>query len=200
MIHPVQEEIPCDVLSSARYRKGPEKCFDYNAMVKCWSWWFSPFCFSSVLSVSFLHLSSLFFFALSLNPADYTKSCMAFNRLLLRFNTNFSLRLLCDYHKLFILVISFGNLSWLHIFPGPEHLIDHANLVKFFGLNSKGFAFVFHQVIKALPALCKNRTWSRYKSLYLKWHGMCFNWSPFQMVLKIFASKFFFQLKNLMPM
>ncbi|XP_007234505.3 voltage-dependent calcium channel subunit alpha-2/delta-2 isoform X1 [Astyanax mexicanus] len=25
-----QEEIPCDVLSSARYRKGPEKCFDYN--------------------------------------------------------------------------------------------------------------------------------------------------------------------------
>ncbi|XP_034170117.2 voltage-dependent calcium channel subunit alpha-2/delta-2b isoform X1 [Pangasianodon hypophthalmus] len=27
-----QEEIPCDVLSSARYRKGPEKCFDYNAM------------------------------------------------------------------------------------------------------------------------------------------------------------------------
>ncbi|MCI4389923.1 hypothetical protein PGIGA_G00116640 [Pangasianodon gigas] len=27
-----QEEIPCDVLSAARYRKGPEKCFDYNAM------------------------------------------------------------------------------------------------------------------------------------------------------------------------
>uniref|UniRef100_A0AAR2J587 VWFA domain-containing protein n=1 Tax=Pygocentrus nattereri TaxID=42514 RepID=A0AAR2J587_PYGNA len=25
-----QEEIPCEVLSSARYRKGPEKCFDYN--------------------------------------------------------------------------------------------------------------------------------------------------------------------------
>ncbi|KAF5893114.1 voltage-dependent calcium channel subunit alpha-2/delta-2-like, partial [Clarias magur] len=32
MIRAVQEEIPCDVLSSARYRKGPEKCFDYNSM------------------------------------------------------------------------------------------------------------------------------------------------------------------------
>ncbi|KAG7319330.1 hypothetical protein KOW79_017804 [Hemibagrus wyckioides] len=27
-----QEEIPCDVLNAARYRKGPEKCFDYNSM------------------------------------------------------------------------------------------------------------------------------------------------------------------------
>ncbi|XP_062842864.1 voltage-dependent calcium channel subunit alpha-2/delta-2-like isoform X3 [Trichomycterus rosablanca] len=26
-----QEEIPCEVLSAARYRKGPEKCFDYSA-------------------------------------------------------------------------------------------------------------------------------------------------------------------------
>ncbi|XP_077081625.1 voltage-dependent calcium channel subunit alpha-2/delta-2b isoform X1 [Siphateles boraxobius] len=26
-----QEENPCDVLNSARYRKGPDKCFDYNS-------------------------------------------------------------------------------------------------------------------------------------------------------------------------
>ncbi|KAK1800051.1 hypothetical protein P4O66_006559, partial [Electrophorus voltai] len=26
----LQEEIPCEVLSSARYRKGPDKCFDYS--------------------------------------------------------------------------------------------------------------------------------------------------------------------------
>uniref|UniRef100_A0A672NCA7 Calcium voltage-gated channel auxiliary subunit alpha2delta 2 n=1 Tax=Sinocyclocheilus grahami TaxID=75366 RepID=A0A672NCA7_SINGR len=29
-----QEENPCEVLNSARYRKGPDKCFDYNTEVK----------------------------------------------------------------------------------------------------------------------------------------------------------------------
>uniref|UniRef100_A0AAY3ZZ34 VWFA domain-containing protein n=1 Tax=Denticeps clupeoides TaxID=299321 RepID=A0AAY3ZZ34_9TELE len=29
-----QKEIPCEVLNSARYRKGPAKCFDYNIMVR----------------------------------------------------------------------------------------------------------------------------------------------------------------------
>uniref|UniRef100_A0A8C1ZK82 Calcium channel, voltage-dependent, alpha 2/delta subunit 2b n=1 Tax=Cyprinus carpio TaxID=7962 RepID=A0A8C1ZK82_CYPCA len=29
-----QEENPCEVLNSARYRKGPDKCFDYNSEVK----------------------------------------------------------------------------------------------------------------------------------------------------------------------
>uniref|UniRef100_A0A8C1HJF4 VWFA domain-containing protein n=1 Tax=Cyprinus carpio carpio TaxID=630221 RepID=A0A8C1HJF4_CYPCA len=31
---PAQEENPCEVLNSARYRKGPDKCFDYNSEVK----------------------------------------------------------------------------------------------------------------------------------------------------------------------
>ncbi|RXN22716.1 voltage-dependent calcium channel subunit alpha-2 delta-2-like protein [Labeo rohita] len=30
-----QEENPCEVLNSARYRKGPDKCFDYNSEVTC---------------------------------------------------------------------------------------------------------------------------------------------------------------------
>lgn len=29
----VQEENPCEVLSNARYRKGPTSCFDYSALV-----------------------------------------------------------------------------------------------------------------------------------------------------------------------
>ncbi len=33
----VQEENPCEVLSNARYRKGPTSCFDYSALVSRYS-------------------------------------------------------------------------------------------------------------------------------------------------------------------